>query len=539
MLFVSNAFCQIEKTVSFTEDKIFSEKGRMIGKWKLTDEIFSVDFISREDKVRYFAIVESELSKKCSWCTVSFNVNEFVFDEPIVFIENDINYRGQKIGNTAISTNNEGFQVVAIITTKYFDKEKYEYVKEEMKANFRDKLKGRGLRVNYQVLSDFSEENEKERLRKEKQRAEEELSRQKRLAKERLKREKEIQVFKSMVNEELKNSSDPLVGVYKSIEDDNSTEYEIALIQSKVDINTYIACVLDVQNNSNVTVGSVLFKLIKTAQPNVYFSQYNRVTELSYSSHFTETIVHERNNAIATLQGAILQTPFCSFVKTLLPLQTVAAEKPDYISQGSGFFINKDGYIATNHHVIDKAQRIQIEYIKDGFRNIYSADIVASDPKNDLAILKINEPVFKPFSSLPYGCSENVSDVGTSVFALGYPEAFSLLGTEVKFTDGKISAKTGFQGDPTLYQISVPIHHGSSGGALFDEYGNLIGITSAGIGRLDLVNYAIKTNYLINLAKVSSEQISISAPKTILMTKPLTEKIKILSEYMVLITILE
>jgi S1-C subfamily serine protease len=73
--------------------------------------------------------------------------------------------------------------------------------------------------------------------------------------------------------------------------------------------------------------------------------------------------------------------------------------------------------------------------------------------------------------------------VGSNVFALGYPMALSLMGEEVKFTDGKISSKTGFQGDITTYQISVPIQPGNSGGPLFDYDGNIVGITNAGINK--------------------------------------------------------
>ena len=68
------------------------------------------------------------------------------------------------------------------------------------------------------------------------------------------------------------------------------------------------------------------------------------------------------------------------------------------------------------------------------------------------------------------------------------------MGKDIKFTDGKISSKTGFNGDITTYQIQVPIQPGNSGGPLFDFSGNLVGITSSGVNRqLDLtenVNYA-------------------------------------------------
>ena len=118
--------------------------------------------------------------------------------------------------------------------------------------------------------------------------------------------------------------------------------------------------------------------------------------------------------------------------------------------------------------------------------------------------------------------------------------ALSLMGTEIKFTDGKISSKTGFQGDVTTYQISVPIQPRNSGGPLFDFDGNLIGITSSTVNRkfnvTENVNYAIKSSYLKNLIEVLDFKLNLPNDSSII-TKPLTEKIKILSAYVVLIKI--
>jgi len=113
-----------------------------------------------------------------------------------------------------------------------------------------------------------------------------------------------------------------------------------------------------------------------------------------------------------------------------------------------------------------------------------------------------------------------------------------IMGTEIKFTDGKISSKTGFQGDITKYQISVPIQPGNSGGPLFDYDGNLIGITSSGINPdlTENVNYAIKSIYLKSLVDVLNYKLSLPNSKLI-SSKTLTEKIKILSDYVVYIKV--
>lgn len=73
------------------------------------------------------------------------------------------------------------------------------------------------------------------------------------------------------------------------------------------------------------------------------------------------------------------------------------------------------------------------------------------------------------------------------------------MGDEIKLTTGIISSRTGFQGDVSLYQISAPIQPGNSGGPLFDDYGNVIGIVSAKHNNAENVSYAIKASYLRNL----------------------------------------
>jgi S1-C subfamily serine protease len=212
----------------------------------------------------------------------------------------------------------------------------------------------------------------------------------------------------------------------------------------------------------------------------------------------------------------------------------------DWMGNGTGFFIDRTGYIATNYHVVDGAKDIEVEFIRNGVKQVYSAEVIQSDKHNDLSILKINSPSFKPFDYIPYNFKLAISEVGSNVFALGYPMALSLMGTEIKFTDGKISSKTGMQGDITTYQISVPIQPGNSGGPLFDYDGNLVGITSSSINRgLDItenVNYAIKTSYLKSLIEILPVGLNLPSYNSI-SNKTLTEKIKVISDYVVLIKV--
>lgn len=233
-------------------------------------------------------------------------------------------------------------------------------------------------------------------------------------------------------------------------------------------------------------------------------------------------------------------------VKEFMTSEELANKTPKIVNpntnewkgNGTGFFISKAGYIATNYHVISEATEIEIEFIRNGQKQNYRAKVIQSDKSNDLAILKISDVRFKLFTTIPYNFKTSITDVGSNVFALGYPMALTIMGTEIKFTDGKISSKTGFQGDISTYQMTTPIQPGNSGGPLFDFDGNLIGVNSAKIRAdvADNVSYAIKTNYLKNLIDVLPEKISIPN-STEVYNKTLTEKIKVLSEYTVLIRI--
>lgn len=200
---------------------------------------------------------------------------------------------------------------------------------------------------------------------------------------------------------------------------------------------------------------------------------------------------------------------------------------------GSGFALN-NGYVVTNYHVVDGAKSIQIHGVKGDFATKYNAEIVATDKFNDLALLKISDSNFNGFGTIPYNVKTSVSDVGEDIFVLGYPLT-STMGDEIKLTTGVISSKTGFQGDVSLYQISAPIQPGNSGGPLFDNKGNLVGIVNAKHTGAENVGYAIKTSYLRNLIESSiSTNILPTNPQTATLSLP--EKVKKLKNFVFMIS---
>lgn len=210
-----------------------------------------------------------------------------------------------------------------------------------------------------------------------------------------------------------------------------------------------------------------------------------------------------------------------------------------WTGNGSGFFLNKEGYIATNYHVIEGATTLQANFTRNGKVESYPASVVATDEQNDLAIIKIDDSSYKNVSQIPYGLLSRTKDTGSEVFALGYPMA-DVMGSEVKFTDGKISSKSGIQGDIRVYQISVPIQPGNSGGPLFDMEGNIVGITSSGLNRdyfkSENVNYAIKASYLKTLMESCPQEIILEEKKQGGISNiSLTDKIKQYEGFVVLI----
>lgn len=199
---------------------------------------------------------------------------------------------------------------------------------------------------------------------------------------------------------------------------------------------------------------------------------------------------------------------------------------------GSGIAIAPK-YVATNYHVVEDANTLIVTGINGNTNKNYDVEVVATDKYNDLAILKISDTSFSGFSAFKYGFSTTTKDLGTDIFVLGYP-LISTMGEEIKLTNGIISAKTGFQGDVSLYQISAPIQPGNSGGPLFDDNGDLIGIVNAKHNGAENVGYAIKLSYLKTLIESADLHIPLTANNTI-RTLPLKEKVKAISPMVVMI----
>ena len=195
---------------------------------------------------------------------------------------------------------------------------------------------------------------------------------------------------------------------------------------------------------------------------------------------------------------------------------------------GTGWALG-NGYVVTNYHVAEDAKAITIKGIKGNHEKGYSATVVATDKTNDLAVLRINDPNFTGYGTVPYGISTRMADKGESIFVMGYPYT-QILGDEVKYTTGEINSRTGYQGEVNTYQISAQVDHGSSGGPMFDSKGNVIGIIVGGTRITENTNYAIKTSYLKILVESAGINVPFQTNNTI-STLSTPDKIKRIENY--------
>ena len=199
---------------------------------------------------------------------------------------------------------------------------------------------------------------------------------------------------------------------------------------------------------------------------------------------------------------------------------------------GTGFAI-ADGYVVTNNHVTKGAKTIRVKGINGDMEKSYKGYVLTSDKEHDLSVIKIVDSDFESFGKIPYTIGKVAVDVGDDIFVLGYPLTSSM-GKEVKLTDGIISSSTGYKGDEAMYQISAPVQPGNSGGPLFNEDGDVIGVVCAKHAEAENANYAIKISYLYSMLDASGCNL-VMANNNSVHGKKLSSKVKKIKNYVYLI----
>ncbi len=175
-----------------------------------------------------------------------------------------------------------------------------------------------------------------------------------------------------------------------------------------------------------------------------------------------------------------------SGVENIPPTESYPSNPPSSGGKsGTGFYINKNGFVVTNNHVVSGCSSV---WIKDNDRDIPGV-VVKSNEVLDIAVIKasINNKIYAKFA--------NDIRTGEDVMALGFPLG-NELGADIKVTKGNISAVSGMKGNKDYLQFTAPIQAGNSGGPLLNEGGFVVGINTAKLvgEKYQNINFAINGN---------------------------------------------
>jgi S1-C subfamily serine protease len=172
---------------------------------------------------------------------------------------------------------------------------------------------------------------------------------------------------------------------------------------------------------------------------------------------------------------------------------------------GTGFMFSSSDYVITSYHVVHGSKSISVRLIT-GER--IDATIAVKDTNNDIAILKLSKSPTSRQNIITLGDSTSVK-TGDRVFTYGFPLVDLLGHQEPRYSEGFINSLSGISNDPRLFQVSIPIQPGNSGGPVFNEKGELIGIATSSIdidqtkkvfgATPQNVNFAIKSSYINSL----------------------------------------
>lgn len=316
--------------------------------------------------------------------------------------------------------------------------------------------------------------------------------------------------------------SNPIEGIWS----DTDNKYTIGIIKDPTSkYADYIGVVLK-SSAPTWKEGEIKFEFNETASGGAYTGN----AYLFNKSRVGTTFILDNGGSLLRfeLPGSNNSTTRSVLVKSYPKLAT--ARTPNNPSSGvkaawtgSGFLLSANGLVATNLHVAGPATSLKVGFPKAGKE--FNAKLILKDPNNDLAILQIEGFSLSSINqtALPYGFKRTRSvGLGDPIFTIGYPLS-NLLGQNAKFTNGTISSKSGMGDDMVHLQINAPIQPGNSGSPLFDDQGNVIGVVVASLNAEWMrerfgsipqnVNYAVKSDYLLNLTDMLPSAIKLGEAK--------------------------
>ncbi len=199
---------------------------------------------------------------------------------------------------------------------------------------------------------------------------------------------------------------------------------------------------------------------------------------------------------------------FCSACTTTNLLNNSSSPleiKTGDAATGTGFLFSSSDYVITSYHVVHGAKSIKVRSV-NGER--IDATIAAKDTDHDIAILKLSKSPKSRQNIITIGNSSSVK-TGDRVFTYGYPLVDILGYQEPRYSEGFINSLSGMSNDPRLFQVSIPIQPGNSGGPVFNANDELIGIATSSIDSEQTrkvfgatpqnVNFAIKSTHINSL----------------------------------------
>lgn len=156
---------------------------------------------------------------------------------------------------------------------------------------------------------------------------------------------------------------------------------------------------------------------------------------------------------------------------------------------GTCFPITTTGLLVTNYHVIKNAKKIKIESAFDSNES-FAVKVVYKDKDLDIAILNITDSAFTKFERIPYAISNRKLKLSENLYTLGYPKK------DIVFGEGSVSSYSGYNGDSTKFEVSIPVNPGNSGSPVFDKQGYIVGLIDSKNKNKVGTSYVIKSEYL-------------------------------------------
>lgn len=305
----------------------------------------------------------------------------------------------------------------------------------------------------------------------------------------------------------------PACSIFRTKYVTNSKFYQLKRGMSKPDFEDWIS------RNMGNAVGSTPVKTERITNDGdryekLYFSIYNSISiKDNHPTIDHHEVVIFRNDLFFAYIDSFFLNEF-NYDNEYQGKNGNQKEKPESTGSGSCFILNKNGLIGTAYHVVEGADEIEI-FFRDNTstKNVKRARI---SPANDLAILKVD----KQFDHYLWIADQNTIDSGDVVFTIGFPNPGEF-GLEPKYTEGNISALSGYHEETNQFQVSLPIQAGNSGGPLVNMKGELVGVISASMGDkyylerygtiAQNVNYAAKAEFfrsMIDLSHVPKQSVS-------------------------------